>query len=340
MKKVLVVGGAGYVGSALVPKLLKKNYQVKVFDLYTYSRSKKLGEDIFGPLISHQNLIQVRGDVRDAKTVNKVVKGSEAVIHLACLSNDPSVELDRHLSKEINYLSLFPFLRAVNKHQVKRLIFASTPSVYGLKSEREVTEDLPLEPLTDYGLYKVFCEKAIADLVPLSQTTWVILRPATVCGYAPRLRLDLSVNLLTNQAVNEGVIFVFGGKQERPNIHIDDVVDLYIKMLTVPKKKIAGKIFNAGSANLSIMEIARLVKKIVAKKLNKKINIKTTPTDDLRSYRVSSKKILKQLGWKPKKTVKDAIEDLVNAFNEGKIPNSDKDPIYFNIKRLKQIHFR
>lgn len=343
LKKILVVGGAGYVGSVLIPKLLKKGYFVRVFDLYTYSRSKKLGQDIFGELINNKNLEQIKDDVRNEKAVDLAVKGMDAAIHLACLSNDPSVEIDRELGKEINYLSLFHFLKAINKYKTKRLVFASTPSVYGFKKELEVTEDLSLDPLTDYGLYKVFSEKAIADLVPLKQTTWVILRPSTVCGYAPRQRLDLSVNILTNLAVNKGTITVFGGSQQRPNIHIDDVTNLYVKMLEYPSKLIAGQIFNAGNENLSILEIAKKVKKIVEKLMPEKktIKIEVKPSsDDQRSYRVTWKKIKKELGWKPKKTVDNAIEDLVNAFKKGRLPYSLEDPIYFNIKMLKEINFK
>lgn len=342
-KKVLVVGGAGYVGSALVPKLMKMGYQVTVYDLYTYSRSKKLGEDIFGDLINDKNLIQIKNDIRNYSAIDKAVKNTDAIIHLACLSNDPSVELDRDLGKEVNYLSLFPFLKSVNKYKTKRLIFASTPSVYGFKKEPEVTEELALEPLTDYGLYKAFSEKAIQDLLNLKNTTWVILRPSTVCGYAPRQRLDLSVNILTNLAVNKGLITVFGGTQQRPNIHINDVSDLYVKMLEYPKEKITGKIFNAGNENLSILEIAKKVKLIVEKLMPEKgkIKIEVSPSsDDQRSYRVSWEKIKKQLGWKPKKTVDDAIVDLVTAFKNGKLPNSLEDSIYFNIKKLKEINFK
>lgn len=337
IKKVLVLGGAGYAGSALIPKLLEKGYKTRVFDLYLFSNSKKLGQDIFGEFTDHENLEQIKGDVRDERAIDKAVSGMDAIIHLACISNDPSFELDRNLSKSINYLAFFPFLKALNKYKTKRLIYVSTSSVYGLKKEKEVTEDLALEPLTDYGLYKVFCEKAVSDTIPLSKTTWVILRPATICGYAKRLRLDLSVNILTNLAVSKGEISVFGGSQERPNIHIDDVTDLYVKMLEYPMKKIAGKIFNAGFDNLSIMQIAKLVKKIVEKRMKKKVLIKVTPTDDLRSYRVSSEKILKELGWKPKRSVENSINDLVDAFLAGKIPDSLDNPRYFNIKTMQKV---
>lgn len=342
-KRVLVVGGAGYVGSALIPKLLKKGYVVTVYDLYTYSRSRKLGKDIFGDLVFDKNLFQIKKDIRNYQAIDKAVKNTDAIIHLACLSNDPSVEIDRNLGKEVNYLSFLPFLQSVNKYKTKRLIFASTPSVYGFKKEKEVTEQLALEPLTDYGLYKVFSEKAIQDLVNIKNTTWVILRPSTVCGYASRQRLDLSVNILTNLAVNKGEITVFGGSQQRPNIHIDDVTDLYIKMLEYQENKIAGQIFNVGNENLSILQIAKLVKKVVEKLMPEKgkIEIRVSPSsDDQRSYRVSWSKINKHLGWKPKKTVEDAVADLVKAFKEEKLPNSLVDTIYFNIKRLKEINFQ
>ncbi len=336
MKKVLVVGGAGYAGSVLVPKLLKAGYIVRVFDLYLYSRSKKIGEDVFGDLILDENLEQIKGDVRDEKAIEKSVSGMDAVIHLACISNDPSFDLDPELGKSVNYLSFFPFLRAINKHKIKRLVYVSTESVYGLKKEREVTEDLSLEPLTDYALYKVFCEKALSDHVPLSKTAWVILRPATLCGYAMRQRLDLTVNILTNLAVNKGEITVFGGTQERPFVHIDDITDLYVKMLEYPDKKIAGKIFNAGDETISVMNVAKLVKKIVGPQ----VKIKKTPSNDLRSYRASAKKIWKELGWKPKKSVEGAIKDLVKAFAEGKLPHSLDDPIYYNIKTMQLLKLK
>lgn len=336
IKEVLVVGGAGYVGSALIPKLLRNGYKVRVFDLYIYSRSKKLGEDIFGDLINDKNLEQIKGDVRNPFATDRAVRGMDAVIHLACISNDPSFDLDPQLGKSVNYLAFFPFLKAVNKYKPKRLIYASTGSVYGVKKDKEVTEDLPLEPITDYALYKVFCEKALADHVPLSQTTWVILRPNTVCGYAPRQRLDLVVNILTNHAVNKGIITVFGGKQSRPNLHIDDVTDAYVKFLEYPDKKISGKIFNVSYKNQTVMQIAKLVKKVVGNH----VKIQVKPTDDPRSFRVSTKKIEKELGWRPKKTVEDAIRGLVQAFKEGKLTNSLNDPIYYNIKTMQLLKMK
>lgn len=336
IKKVLVVGGAGFVGSVLVPKLLKAGFKVRVFDLYIYSRSKRLGEDIFGDWINNPNLEQIKGDVRNPKAIDEAVKGMDAVIHLACISNDPSFDLDPKLGKSINYLSFFLFLKAVNKYKIKRLVYASSASIYGVKKEKEVNEELSLEPLTDYALYKLFCEKAIADHVPLQKTSWVILRPTTVCGWGPRLRLDLVVNILTNNAFNKGMIEIFGGNQERPNIHIEDITDLYIKMLEFPDKKIAGKIFNASFANLKVKEIANIVRKIIGNNVKIKIN----PTKDFRSYRVSTKKIEKELKWKPKKTIEDGIKDLVKAFKRGAVPNALEDPIYYNIKMMKLIKLK
>lgn len=336
LKKILVVGGAGYVGSRLVPKLLDKGYHVRVFDLYLYSRSKVLGEDIFLQNTKNPHLEQIKGDVRDATAIDKAVKGMDAVIHLACISNDPSFDLDPQLGKSINYLSFFPFIKAINKHKIKRLIYASSASVYGVKKEREVTEELAVEPLTDYSLYKVFCEKALADHVPQDKTTWVILRPTTVCGWAPRQRLDVVVNILTNHAYNNRKILVNGGKQYRPNIHIEEITDLYIKMLQYPKEKIAGKIFNAGDENLTVAQIAKLVKKVVGPD----VKIETIPTNDNRSYRVNAQKIFRELGWRPKRTIKDGIKDLVNAFKNAKLPNSLNDERYFNIATMKNVKLK
>lgn len=336
MKKILVVGGAGFVGSLLVPKLLKRGYQVRIYDLFLFSRSKKLGEDIYGDLTNNPNLELIKGDVRNFRKIDQAVKGMDGIIHLACLSNDASVELDKELSREINYLAFFPFLKAVNQYKIKRLIYASSSCVYGLREEKQVTEELPLEPITTYGVYKMYCEKAIQDHVPLSQTEWVILRPATLCGYAPRLRLDLTVNILTNHAVNKSTITVFGGVQERPNLHVEDVTDLYVKLLELPKEKVAGQIFNVGYNNLSVMNIAKLVKKVIGDKTE----ILVTPSEDIRSFRISSQKIKKVLGWKPKHSIEDASRDLMKAFQAGRVLNPLEDPIYWVSKVIQQANLK
>lgn len=336
-KDVLVVGGAGYVGSVLVPKLLDEGRRVRVVDTYWYSDTEKLGADIYGEYCEHDNLEQMKADIRDGVAIDEAVSGMANVIHLACISNDPSFDLDPKLGKQVNYLAFFPFIRAIKKQKTERLVYASSASVYGVKEEDEVTEELPLEPLTDYALYKAFCEKAIQDLVSLDETTWTILRPSTVYGYGPRQRLDLIVNILTNSALNRGLIRVDGGQQYRPNIHMHDVTNLYSLMLRLPKEKIAGKIYNAGNENLSVMQIAEIVQEVVGEMTDKEVSFQMNDTKDNRSYRVSSKKILKELGWKPEKNIRDGIRQLVQAFLDGKIPNPMTDTRYVNIKRMQEL---
>jgi len=327
IKKVLVTGGAGYIGSVLVPKLLKKGYQVRVLDLYLY------GEDVFDEIKNHPGLKEIRGDLRDPKLVNESLAGIDAVIHLACISNDPSFELNPNLGKSINYDS-FPHLVKISKEKgVKRFVFASSSSVYGIKEDEKVTEDLPLEPLTDYSRFKALCEEILEKERAPGFVT-VIFRPATVCGYSPRLRLDLTVNTLTNHAVNNGKIKVFGGTQKRPNIHIGDVTDLYVNSLEWPKDLIDGEIFNVGYENHKVSDIAEMVRSVV----NPKVKVETTPTDDLRSYHISSEKIKNRLGFEPKRSVKEAVKDLLNAFNAGKIKDPLTNKRYYNIQTMQSVN--
>ena len=324
MNRYLITGGAGYVGSILVPKLLDKGYQVKVIDLYLY------GEDVLDAVKEHPHLEQIKGDIRDQALLEKIIPGTDTLIHLACISNDPSFELDPQLGKSINYDAFINLVEIARRCQVKRFIYASTSSVYGIKKEENVTEELPLEPLTDYSRYKALCEQVLLNQQSPDFTT-VIIRPATVCGYSPRLRLDLTVNLLTNQAVNSGRITVLGGQQKRPNIHIEDMTDLYVQLLELPEEKIAGKIFNAGYENYRVLEIAEMVQKVVGKE---KVEITTSPTKDTRSYHISSAKIKRELGFEPKHTIEDAIKDLCDAFKAGKIPHPMDDIRYYNIKTM------
>ena len=334
LKKILVVGGAGYVGSALVPKLLNLDYYVRVLDTFWF------GEDVFNDHLrinpDHcKLLLLLKGDIRDFN-LKAFMGGMDVVIYLACISNDPSFELNRDLGRSINYDAFLRVIDIAKAVKVKRFIFASTSSVYGIKKEANVTEELALEPITDYSKYKAFCEMELrmisTDILP-----WVIIRPATVCGYAPRLRLDLTVNLLTMTALTKGKIIVFGGDQKRPNIHIDDMTDLYGQLIDEPDEKIIGKTFNAGGNNFSVMEIALIVRKTVEKYKKQEVEIEVKPTNDLRSYHISSEKIKRELDWTPQLNVSDAVYNLVRAFYVGRIPNPD-DPKYYNIKTMQRLN--
>jgi nucleoside-diphosphate-sugar epimerase len=321
---VLVTGGAGYVGSVLVPKLLEEGHAVRVLDDYSFGKQSLAG------VRGQPGLTEIHGDLRDPGMVDRALRGCSAVIHLACISNDPSFELDPTLGKSINYDAFLPLVKLSKNHGVRRFIYASSSSVYGIKDEENVTEELALEPLTDYSRYKAMCEDVLRSESEPGFTT-LILRPATVCGFSPRLRLDLSVNILTNLAFHKRVITVFGGEQRRPNLHIEDMTDLYVQSLKWPAHLIDGKTYNAGWQNLEIRRIAELVKAEVGPD----VEIVTTPSDDLRSYHVSSEKIRRELGWEPRHTVTDAIRDLLKAFRQGMVPNPLTDPRYFNIKMMQ-----
>ena len=326
---VCVVGGAGYVGSVLVPKLLEEGHKVTVLDLYLY------GEDLFSDLRSNPNFREVKGDMRDMAVCAEALNGCNAVIHLACISNDPSFELDPGLGKSINYDCFRGIVKLAKQNGVKRFVYASSSSVYGVKDEPSVTEELSLEPLTDYSKYKVECEKVLTEEREPGFTT-LILRPSTVCGYAPRLRLDLTVNILTCHAITKGKITVFGGNQKRPNIHIQDMAALYCFVLQQPDEKIDGKIYNAGYDNFTVMEIAEMVRGIVGKDTP----IEVQPTNDNRSYHVSSEKIRRELGFLTQHSVEDAIRDLSKAFSEGKVPDPLNNVNYYNIKRMQQAKLK
>jgi nucleoside-diphosphate-sugar epimerase len=323
---VLVTGGAGYVGSVLVPKLLAAGHEVRVLDTYYF------GTHVLDAVEGHPRLTELPGDMRQRAVLERAVPGCDAVIHLACISNDPSFELDPGLGRSINYDCFSPLVKVSKEHGVRRFIYASSSSVYGIKEEEQVTEELPLQPLTDYSRYKALCEDVLlAERAPGFAA--LILRPATICGYSPRLRLDLSVNILTNLAYHKRQITVFGGEQRRPNLHIQDMTDLYVKALEWSDEQIDGKVYNAGWQNLSIRQIAELVRQEVGSD----VEIVTSPTDDLRSYHISSEKIKRELGWQPKRTIQDAVRELVAAFNAGLVPDSLSDPRWFNIKTMQAV---
>lgn len=326
-ESVMVIGGGGYVGAVLVPKLLERGYRVKVYDLFIY------GEAVFDAVKDNPRLKLVKGDVRDIKLLEKELERVEAIIHLACISNDPSFELDPELGKSINFDCFEPLVKLAKDRGVKRFIYASSSSVYGIKEEEDVTEEMELEPLTDYSKFKAMCEEVLLKYAD-KDFVGLILRPATVCGYSPRQRMDLIVNILTNHAVNRRRITVDGGSQKRPNIHIQDVTDLYVKSLEYDDNQINKKIFNAGYENYPVSDLAEKVKDVIGSD----VEIVVKPTNDLRSYHISSEKIKNELGFIPEHNIEDAVRELKDAIESGLLSDPMNNPMYFNIKRMKEIN--
>jgi len=326
----MVTGGAGYKGCVLVSKLLQAGYEVVVYDLMLFGSAG---------LPNHSNLKVVAGDIRDTKRYAASLQGVTYVIHMACISNDPSFDLDPSLSRTINYECFEPLVEASKNAGVERFVYVSSSSVYGVSDAPDVTEEHPLVPLTDYNKYKGLCEPILARFQAPDFTT-VTIRPATVCGYSPRMRFDLTVNILTNHAVNKRSITVFGGDQKRPNIHIDDVCELYVGLLTAPKELVAGEIFNAAYQNQTVSELAHIVRDVVEEEMPEKkpIRIETTSSNDPRSYHVSSKKIAARLGWHPRRNIQDAVRDLCRAFKDGRFSgNTLTDEQFVNVKTVKKI---
>ena len=321
--KIFITGGAGYVGSKLVPKLLELGHDVTVYDIMIYGKNV---------LSKHPNLKIINGDIRDQNLLNEIIPSHEVVIHLACISNDPSFELNPNLGRSINLDSFEPLVKISRNKNIHKFIYASSSSVYGIKKEKNVTEDMKLEPLTDYSKFKGDCEKILKKYKSSNFIT-TTLRPSTVCGYAPRQRLDVVVNILTNHAYHNREIKVFGGEQLRPNIHINDMVESYIALINAPTDKINGEIFNVGFKNQTVNELADDVKKMIGAD----VNIVKSISDDNRSYHVSSEKINSILGFKTKFTVKDAVTDLKKAFERNLLPNSFDDKRYYNIKMMQYL---
>ena len=316
------------MGSMLVPKLLGKGYKVTVYDLYLYGDVLK----------DHPNLVQVKGDIRDKEKILSAAENTDAIIHLACISNDPSYELDPALSKSINYDAFFNILSAAKINNVKRLIYASSSSVYGVKEEKDVKEGAVLTPLTDYSRFKAECEKALTQFKKDNEAIeCVTVRPATACGYAPRMRFDLVVNILTIHALINKKMKVFGGSQLRPNINIKDMVRVYEALLSAPGEKVDGQTFNAGYQNLAVAEIAELVKTTIR---HFEISLERVPTDDIRSYHINSDKIRDVLGFTPKYTIKDAVQSIMYAYEYGLLTNPLENPAYHNIKMMKSVELK
>lgn len=325
-KNVLVTGGAGYVGANLIPKLVNAGYDVKVLDLMMY------GEDVYEPGFDRSKLQMIKGDIRDQALLRRVLPGVECVIHLACISNDPSFDLNPELGRSINLDAFRPLVEISKELDVERFIYASSSSVYGIKEEENVHEEMSLEPLTDYSKFKAECEEILKEYV---DDTWtcVTVRPATVCGYSRRQRLDVIVNILTTHAFHKREIKVLGGGQKRPNIHIDDMADVYMHLLKMPHEKINGKIYNAGYENHTVDQLAQMVQEVVGSD----VKIIRTETNDNRSYHISSAKIERELGFKPRHSIQEAASDLKKAFEQGKLSNAMSDDKYYNIKTMLNI---
>jgi nucleoside-diphosphate-sugar epimerase len=326
MGRILITGGAGYVGAVLTPYLLNKGHKVTVVDLMIY------GKDV---LKTHPNLRIVEGDIRNRNLLEKILPNHETVILLACISNDPSFELNPKLGKSINLDAFTPLVKIAKINSVKRFIYSSTSSVYGIKKEKDVDESMSLEPLTDYSKYKADCE-IILKKYTSENFTPIVIRPATVCGYSPRQRLDVVVNILTNLAYHKRAITIFGGKQLRPNIHIKDMVRAYETLIKAPKSKVSGEIFNASYENHSVLELANTVKKIIGDD----VNLKCSPTNDNRSYHISSKKIKKILKFETEFTIKDAVSDLKEVFEKKLLSDPLNNNKYFNIKMMQSLNLK
>ena len=310
--KILVTGACGYKGSVLVPKLIKAGHDVVALDIMWFGNYLK----------PDPKLAVINADVRDISSVP--LSGVDAIVHLSSIANDPCGDLDPKLTWEVSCLTTMQLADKAVRAGVQHFIYASSGSVYGLKSEPDVTEDLDLVPLSEYNKTKMVAERVLFSYC--NEMAVQIVRPATVCGLSPRMRLDVAVNLLTMQALAKGEITVLGGDQIRPNIHIDDVTDLYLFLLENPQ--IAG-IYNAGFENLSIAEIADKVARVTG------ATVRVKPSNDPRSYRVNSDKIL-ATGFRPKKSVDVAIDEMVKAFREGVLEDDDR---HYNLKWMQETIF-
>jgi nucleoside-diphosphate-sugar epimerase len=318
MANILVTGGAGYLGCILAPKLMKLGHRVRVLDLFLYGQENLFPE------------ISIKGDIRKKETVLSALQGIDTVIHLAAISNDPSGDLNPKLTESVNIEGSKGVVDCSRKLGVKRFINASSSSVYGIKSEPEVTEELSLEPLTIYSESKVAIEKYLE--ANKGEMTTVSVRSATICGYSPRMRFDLTVNILTQHALQKGRITVFGGTQKRPNIHIDDISDFYCRLVTAPAAILNGKAYNVCGENHTVAQLAEMVRATVAPHCP----VEVVPTNDLRSYHICAKKVEKELGFKPTHTLVQAIRDVADALQTNRFGNPDGDQFY-NVRLMKDL---
>ncbi len=307
--KILVTGACGYKGHVLVPKLLLRGYEVVAFDLQW-----------FGNYLSfHKNLTVFKGDVRDIDSIP--LDNIDCIIHLSSIANDPCGDLNPKLTWEVSALATMQLADKAKRMKIKRFIYASSGSVYGVKEEAQVTEELELKPISEYNKTKMVGERVLLSYQ--DDMIVQIVRPATVCGYSPRMRLDVSVNLLTMQALSRGKITVFGGDQVRPNIHIDDITNVYLHLIDHPE--VTG-VYNAGFENISILDIAKLVTKYIP------VEIAVTESNDPRSYRINSDKLL-ATGFKPRKSVEDAIREIIEQYRVGVLKDEDH---FYNLRWMEK----
>jgi nucleoside-diphosphate-sugar epimerase len=308
--RILVTGATGYKGTVLVPKLLARGWQVTALDIMWFGNF----------LPKHPALTVVEADVRETERID--LAGVDAIIHLASIANDPCGDLNPKLTWEVSALATMRLADRAARAGVKRFIYASSGSVYGVKDEPQVTEDLELKPISEYNKTKMCAERILLSYADVMGVQ--IVRPATVCGYSPRMRLDVSVNMLTVQALENARITVFGGDQVRPNIHIDDITDLYLFLLDHPECR---GVYNAGFENISIMDIARRVTKHVP------AEVVVSPSNDPRSYRLNSDRLL-ATGFRPKKTVEDAIREIVARYRDRSLQNEER---FHNLKWMQKL---
>ena len=307
--KILVTGGCGYKGHILVPKLLKRGFDVVAFDTQWFGNY----------LEPHERLLVVKGDVRQIDSIP--IDDVDCIIHLSSIANDPCGDLNPQLTWEVSALATMQLADMAKRRGIKHFIYASSGSVYGVKDELQVTENLELKPISEYNKTKMVAERVLLSYQ--DDMVVQIVRPATVCGYSPRMRLDVSVNLLTMQAMSRGRITVFGGNQVRPNIHIDDITDLYIFLIDHPE--ISG-IYNAGFENISILDIAKSVIHYLP------VEIEITSSNDPRSYRINSDRLL-ATGFRPKKTVDDAIREIIERYRAGELKDEDR---FYNLRWMEK----
>ncbi len=313
-QKLLVTGGAGYIGAVLVPELLEEGHHVTVFDAFLY------GTDPSSDPIVHERCEKIRGDIRDFAAVDQVLEQGrfDALIHLAAISNDPSSELDHEVTETVNLRAVDHLMHAAKKYGVGRFLYASSASVYGIK-----------DPITIYAKCKAEGEKILNGLVDDS-FVGVSVRSATVCGYSPRLRLDLTINLLTDQALTDQRIRVFGGAQMRPNVHIRDLTAFYRMLLTAPAEKISARAFNISRRNASVMDLAEMIRD----ELDSSLPIDTVPSNDPRSYHLSADRARRELGFEPRHDLVTAVRELREAYRSGRVSDSGSN-IYRNVAWMK-----